>query len=84
MALGMLAEHINRPEIKSIFAGFLDDWDVEVRKISALALVPSKKDKETTDAAARALDIETDETVKALLQRLARGKENGPRRRKSS
>jgi hypothetical protein len=84
MALGMLAEHANEPEIRSIFAGFLDDWDAEVRKISALALMMAKGDKETRDAAARALELETDETVKALLQKLVGEKEDRPKRRKRS
>ncbi len=66
LALGMLAEHTDNPEIKAIFIGFLDDWDIEVRKMSALSLLTAKKDKEISDAASKALELETDETVKAL------------------
>jgi hypothetical protein len=84
MALGMLAEYANDSDVKSIFAGFLDDWDIEVRKIAALALMTAKKDKEISDAAARALELETDETVKALLQKLVGEKEGKPKRHKSS
>lgn len=84
LALGILAEHIDNPDVKKIFAGFLDDWDIEVRKMSALSLLTAKKDKEITEAASKALEIETDDTVKALLQNLVGEKKNGPKRRKSS
>ncbi len=84
MALGMLAEYAKNPDVESIFAGFLDDWDVEVRKISVLALMTSKKNKGTKDAAARALELETDETVKALLQKLVNEKADKPKRHKNS
>jgi hypothetical protein len=82
MALGMLAEHMGAPEVKQIFIGFLDDWDSEVRKVSALALLSAKKDSEIAAAAKRALEIETDEGMKPLLKRLAEGVKDDTQRAK--
>lgn len=72
-ALSMLKDD---PEVKPLFLRLLTHWDVQTRRIIALLLL-KQADDDVVREAARQLPFETDEDVRALLQKIV-GKKPKP------
>ncbi len=76
-ALQLLADFVEREEVKDLFLSFLDDWDKEVRKISAVALY-KVRDKKVAERAREALELEKDPYVAFLMKRLLQESDGEP------
>jgi len=72
LALEVLKDFVERPEVKELFMSFLDDWDKEVRKISAMAL-QGVVDEDVRRKAQEALELEQDPYIAFLMRRLTGG-----------
>ena len=82
-ALLALKNLVEEDDVKDLFISFLDDWDKEVRKISAMALARVKDDR-VAEKAKEALEMEDDPYIAFLMKRLIKKNDEEPSYRKDT